>query len=110
MDDLTLGEMLTEAYRGQADYCEPEGMSVSQSSSSVVFDGSGKPDGERKVDQSVDFGVRRNTFSAHSKFSENTQTEKMVDGSWKADERDSSSAQIRTPVEEQRQMIIAEYR
>ena len=68
MDDVTLGEMLTEAHRGQADYCEPEGMSVSQSSS-VVFDGSGKPE-----------------------------------------ERDSSNAQIRTLLEEQRQTTIAEYR
>ena len=109
MDDVTLGK-LTEAHRGQADYCEPEGMSVSQSSSSDVFDGSGKPDEERNVDQSVNFGVTRNTYSAHSKFSENTRTEKMVDGSGKLDERDSSSAQIRTLLEEQRQMIIAEYR
>ena len=69
MDDVTLGEMLTAAHRGQADYCEPEGMSVSQSSSSVVFDGSGKPVGEN-----------------------------------------SSNAQIRTSLDEQRQMIIAEYR
>ena len=29
--DATLGEMLTEAYRGQVDYCVPGGMSVSQS-------------------------------------------------------------------------------
>ena len=43
MDDVTLGKMLTEAHRGQADYFEPEGVSVSQSSLSV-FDGSGKPD------------------------------------------------------------------
>ena len=69
MDDVTLGKLLTEAHRGQADYCEPEGVSVSQSWSSVVFDGSGKPD-----------------------------------------ERNSSNAQIRTLLEEQRQMIIAEYR
>ena len=70
MCDVTLGKLLTEAHRGQADYCEPEGVSVSQSSSSsVVFDRSGKPD-----------------------------------------ERDSSSAQIRTLLEEQRQVIIAEYR
>ena len=110
MDDVTLGKLLTEAHRGQADYCEPEGVSVSQSSSSVVFDGSGKPDGERNVDQSIGFGVTRNTHSAHSKFSENTQAEKVVDGSGKPDERDSSSAQIRTLLEEQRQMTIAEYR
>ena len=31
MDDVILGKMLTEAHRGQVDYCEPEGMSVSQS-------------------------------------------------------------------------------
>ena len=40
VDDVTLGKMLTEAHRGQVDYCEPKGMSVSQSSS-VRFDGSG---------------------------------------------------------------------
>ena len=75
-----------------------------------MFDGPGQPDGERSVDQSIGFGVTRNTYSAYSKFSENTQTEKMVDGSGKPDERDSSSAQIRTLLEEHRQMIIAEYR
>ena len=102
MDDVTLGKLLTEAHRGQADYCEPEGVSVSQSSSSVVFDGSGKFDGERNVDQSVGFGATRNTYSTHSKFSENTQAEKVVDGSGKPEERNSSNAQIRTLLEEQR--------
>ena len=43
MDDLTLGKLLTEAHRGQVDYCVPGGVSVSQSSS-VMFDGSGQPD------------------------------------------------------------------
>ena len=75
-----------------------------------MFDGSGQPDGERNVDQSVNFGVTRNTYSAHSKFSENTRSEKTVDGSGKLDERDSSSAQIRTLLQEQRQMIFADYR
>ena len=69
MDDLTLGKMLTEAHQGQVDCCEPEGMSVSQSSSSVMFDRSGQ-----------------------------------------LDERNSSKAQIRTLLEEQRQTNIAEYR
>ena len=78
--------------------------SVSQSSS-VVFDGSGQSDGERNVDQSFVFGVTRNPYSAHSKFPKNTQTEKMVDGSGQPDERNSSNL-----LEEQRQMIIAEYR
>ena len=109
MDDVTLGKLLTETHRGQADYCNPEGVSVSQSSSSVVFDRAGKLAGERDVDQSVGFGVTRNTYSAHSKFSENTQAEKVVDGSGKPDERNSSNAQIRPLLEEHRQTIIAEY-
>ena len=75
-----------------------------------MFDGSGQPDGERNVDQSVGFGVTRNTYSAHSKFSENTQAEKVVDRSGKPEERNSSNAQSRTLLEEQRQTIIAEYR
>ena len=108
MDDVTLGKLLTVAHRGQADYCGPEGVSVSQSSS-FVFDGSGQLDGERMVDQSVGFGVTRNTYTAHSKFSENTQAEKVVDRSGKPEERNSSNAHIRTLLEEQRQMIIAEY-
>ena len=102
VDDPTLGEMLTAAHRGQADYCVPGGMSVSQSSSSVMFDGSGQPDGERNVDQSVNFGVTR--------FSEDIQTVRMVDGSGQPDERNSSKTQIRTLLGEQRQTIIAEYR
>ena len=60
-------------------------MSVGQSSSSVVFGGSRKPDVERNVDQSLVFGVTRSTCNAHSKFSENTQNEKMVDGSGQPD-------------------------
>ena len=109
-DDVTLGKLLTEAHRGQADYCDPEGVSVRQSSSSVVFDRTGKPVGERNVDQSVGFGVTRNTYSAHSKFSENTQAEKVVDRTGKPVGESSSNAQIRTLLDEQRQMIIAEYR
>ena len=74
-----------------------------------MFDRAVKPAGERDVDQSIGFGVTRNTYSAHSKFSENTHAEKVVDRSGKPDKRDSSNAQIRTLLEEQRQMIIAEY-
>ena len=58
-------------------------MSVSQSSLSVVFDRTGKLVGERDVDQSIGFGVTRNTYSAHSKFSENTQAKRVVDRSGK---------------------------
>ena len=68
IDDARLGKLLDEAHREHADYCDPEGVSVSQSSLSVVFDRTGKTVGEN-----------------------------------------SSNAQIRTLLDEQRQMIIAEY-
>ena len=110
MDDVRLGEMLTAAHRGQVDFCVPGGMSVSQSSSSVMFDGSGQLDGERMVDQSRKSGVTFNVISAHSNFSEDIQIERMVDRSGQPDERNSSNAQIRTLLEEQRQTTIAEYR
>ena len=64
---------------------------------------------ERDVDQSIGFGVTRNTYSARSKFSENTQAEKVVDRSGKPVGESSSNAQIRTLLDEQRQLIIAEY-
>ena len=110
MDDLTLGEMLTAAHRGQVDYCVPGGMSVSESSSSVMFDGSGQPDGERMVDRSGLLDVTRNVIEAHNNFSEDTRIEHTHDRSGKPDERNSSKEQIRTLLEEQRQTIIAEYR
>ena len=75
MDDVTRGEMLTAEHRGQVDYCVPGGMSVSQSSSSVMFDGSGQLDGERMVDHSRKPGVTFNAISAHSNFSEDIQIE-----------------------------------
>ena len=57
-----------------------------------MFDGSGQPDGERNVDQSVNFGVTR--------FSEDIQTERMVDRLGQPDERNSSKVQVRTLLEE----------
>ena len=108
VDDLTLGEMLTAAHRGQVDYCVPGGTSVSQSS--VMFDGSGQPDGERMVDQSGQPDVTLNVIEPHSNLSEDTRIEHTHDRSGKPNERSSSKAQIRTLLEEQRQTIIAEYR
>ena len=107
-DDTALGKLLTEAHREHADYRNPEGVSVSQSSLSVVFDRTGKPVGERNVDQSIGFGVTRNTYSAHSKFSENTQAEKVVDRTGKPVGENSSNAQIRTLLDEQiaRKLVI----
>ena len=94
IDDATLGKLLTEAHREHADYCDSEGVSVSQSSLSVVFDRTGKPVGERDVDQSIGFGVTRNMYSGHSKFSENTEAEKEVDRSGKPEERNSSNEDL----------------
>ena len=68
VDDVTLGEMLTAAHRRQVEYCVPGGMPVSQSSSSIMFDGSGQLDVERMVDHSRKSGVTFNMISAHSKF------------------------------------------
>ena len=96
-------------FENKADYRNPEGVSVSQSSSSVVFDRTGKPVGERDVDQSIGFGVTRNTYSVHSKFFENTKLRKWSIDQGKLEERNSSNAQIRTLLVEQRQMTIAEF-
>ena len=107
MDDVTLGKLLDEAHREYADYRSPEGVSVSRRRLLCSMDQGTLM--ERNVDQSVGFGVTRNTYSAHSKFSENTQAEKVVDRTGKPVGENSSNAQIRTLLDEQRQMIIAEY-
>ena len=107
IDDATLGKLLTEAHREHADYRNPEGVSVSQLSLSVVFDRTGKPVEKSNIDQ-FSFGVR-NTYSAHNQFPAITQAEKMVDRTEKPVGENSSNAQIRTLFDEQRQIIIAEY-
>ena len=108
MDDVTLGKLLTAAHRGQADYCEPEGMS-SRRLLLCSMDQGNLMEREMSINQLILVSQETRTVLTAS-FSENTRTEKMVDGSGKPDERDSSSAQIRTLLEEQRQMIITEYR
>ena len=102
IDDTTLGKLLTEAHREYADYRSPEG----PSSMSVASDRTGKPVGESNLDQFC-FGVR-NTYSAHNQFPAITQAEKVVDRTGKPVGESSSSAQIRTLFDEQRQIIIAE--
>ena len=64
---------------------------------------------ERSINQVILVSQETRTVLTAS-FSENTRTVKMVNGSGKPDERDSSNAQIRTLLEEQRQTILAEYR
>ena len=95
VDDTTLSKLLTEAHREHAEYRSPEGVSVSQSSLSVVFDRTGKPVGKSNIDQ-FSSGV-----SAHNQFLAITQAEKMVDGTGKPVGESSSSAQVRTLLDEQ---------
>ena len=114
MDDTTLGKLLAEVHREYADYRRPEGVFVSPSSMSVMVDRTGKPVEKSDIDQFC-FGVR-NAYSAHNQFSAITQAERMVDRTEKlvgeitgiAEERDSSSAQIRTLFDEKRRTIMAE--
>ena len=114
MDDTTLGKLLAEVHRDYAYYRSPEGVFVSPSSMSVTSDRTGKPVEKSDIDQFC-FSVR-NMYSAHNQFPAITQTERMVDRTGKpveeiigiAEERESSSAQIRTLFNEQRRTIIAE--
>ena len=106
IDDTTLGKLLTEAHREYADYRSLEGVFVSQSSLSVASDRTVKPVGKSNIDP-FSFGVR-NTYSAHNQFPAITQAEKMVYRTGKPVGESSSSAQIRTLFDEQREMIIAE--
>ena len=74
-----------------------------------MFDGSGQPDGERMVDRSGKPDVTRNVIGPHNNLSEYTRIEQTHDRSGQPDERNSSNAQIRTLLEEQRQTIIEEH-
>ena len=114
MDDTTLGKLLAEVHRDYADYRSQEGVFVSPSSMSVMVDRTGKPVEKSDIDQFC-FSVR-NMYSAQNQFPVITQAERMVDRTGKpveeitgiAEERESSSAQIRTLFDEQRRTIIAE--
>ena len=114
MDDDTLGKFLAEVHRDYADYRRPEGVNVSPSSMSVTVDRTGELV-ERRDSDHFGFSVR-NAYSAQNQFPVITQAERMVDRTGKlveeiigiAEERESSSAQIRTLFNEQRRTIIAE--
>ena len=112
MDDDTLGKLLAEVQRDYADYCRAKGASVSPSSVSVLVDRTGEPV-ERSDSNHFGFSVR-NVKSAQNQFPVITPAERMVDRTGElvekmiAEERESSSAQIRTLFHEQRKTIIAE--
>ena len=115
MDDDALGKLLAEVHLDYANYRRAEGASVSPSSVSVMFDRTGEPV-ERSDSDHFRFSVR-NVKSAQNQFLAITHTERMVDRTGKlveeiigiAEERESSSAQIGTVLNEQRKTIIAEY-
>ena len=71
IDDVALGKMLTEEHRGQADYCVPEGLSVSQSSS-VRFKRSGQLDDRERSGQPDDKSFSNAQF--RTLFEEQRQT------------------------------------
>ena len=113
MDDDALGKLLAEVHRDYAGYRRAEGVSVSPSSVSVMVDRTGEPV-ERNDSDHFDVSVR-NVKSAQNQFPVITHAERMVDRKGEpveeiiAEERESSSAQISTLLNEQRKMIIAEY-
>ena len=110
MDDVTLGKLFTEAHRGQADYCEPEGVSVSQSSS-VVFDGSGKPDGERNVDHQLVLVSQETRTVLTASFLKTPKLRKWsIEQGNLMSEKTAQAHRLGLYLDEQRQMIIAEYR
>ena len=107
MDDDALGKLLAEVHRDYADYQRPEGVSVSPSAVSVMVDRTGEP-----VERSDHFGLSvRNVKSAQNQFPVITQAERMVDRTEKpveemiAEERESSSAQLWTLLNEQRKRL-----
>ena len=113
IDDDEFGKLLAEVHRDCADYRLAEGVNVSQSLVSVMVDRTGEPV-ERSDSDQFGFSVR-NVYSAQNQFPVITQAERMVDRTGKpveemiAEERESSSAQIRTMLNVQRKTIIAEY-
>ena len=106
IDDDELGKLLAEVHRDCADYRLAEGANVSQSSVSVMVDRTGEPV-ERSDSDHFPCSVR-NVKCVQSQFPVITQPKRMISqtgGSVQeriAEERESSNAQIRTMLDEQR--------
>ena len=113
INDDELGKLLAEVHRDCADYRRAEGVNVSQSSVSVMVDRT-EESVERSDSDHFPCSVR-NVKSAQNQFPVITQAKRLVDRTGEpveeriAEERESSSAQIRTLLNEQRKTIIAEY-
>ena len=101
--DDELGKLLAEVHRDCADYRRAEGVNVSQSSVSVMFDRTGEP--VERSDSDHFLCSVRNVKSAQNQFLVITQAKRMVDRTGEPveemifEERESSSAQIRDYVE-----------
>ena len=114
MDDETLGKLLAEVHRDYADYRRPEGVCVSPSSMSVMSIERGnlwkRVTSISLVLVSETCTVLKICFLQSLKLKEwSIERGKPVEEiTGIAEERESSSAQIRTLFNEQRQMIIAE--
>ena len=112
IDDDELGKLLAEVHRDCASYRRAEGVNVSQSSVSVMVDRTLERV-ERSDSDHFPCSVR-NVKSAQNQFPVITQAKRMVDRTGKpveemiAEERESSSAQMRSLFNEQRKTIIAE--
>ena len=110
MDDLTLGESsLRHTEDNSITANQKACQSVSRRRLLSSMDQGNLMEREN-VDRSGQPDVTRNVIEAHSTFSEDNRIEHTPDRSGKPDERNSSNAQIRTLLNEQRQTIIAEYR
>ena len=113
IDDDELGKLLAEVHRDYADYRLAEGVNVSQSLVSVMVDRTGELV-ERSDSDHFPCSVR-NVKCAQNQFLVITQANRMVDRTGElveeriVEERESSCAQIRTMLNEQRKTIIAEY-
>ena len=84
MDDVTLGKLLTEGHRGQVDYCEPEGVSVSQSVNRCLL-------------CSIEQGnLWEKEMSTNQLLLVSQETRTMLTGSGKLEEQNNLNAQIRS--------------
>ena len=111
IDDTTLGKLLTEAHREYADYRNPEGVSVSQSSLSVVFDRTAETCGEKEISISQLVLVSRETRTVlTASFLKTPKLRKCsIEQGNLMSEKVAQMHRLGPLLDEQRHMIIVEY-
>ena len=105
MDDVTLGKLLTEAHRGQADYCDPEGVSVSHCLLCSIEQGN-LWEKEMSINH-LGLVSRETPTVLTASFLKTPMLRKWSIDQGNPRSESSSNAQIRTLLDEQRQMTIA---